>query len=470
LASIRAELDDLRASIQGSRDERIFPSNLVSASPIHSLSSGASDSFSPLQTPPVARVISPAHELDDDRFFIPPLPDIASRGDDETTLSSIPQTPIIHPVRLPEHSHRTVNFDEYHGHRIEKGFVHDQNLVESKLKEHNASPSEMPAWTKNETIGSEGVLSPLSCISSLRLYSEPSLPAKHPGDGLNTYPNLDVQTRVHVQDTDEEVAESTTDEEWHDDDVDPMTLSTSSISLLKTPEHLPRPNTAQLQMRLRDLLRDGVRSLLSEKVISKESQSHSGGVLGDELSRSAARGLALNKAEGALGAMITPATMPMSRAPVQQGSFTTSTDAVPTDLMHRSTPSGMSNLTLRHSRPPSGGPPPPPPGPVYRSRIPRLALNKGLEELAGSGSKTRFQGVTIDPSALAQHFLHEMEGCLIEAVARVFMQLLAGVHGGGGGGGGGFVNQAVDLLTEGAVDDEVGELIDLTDELEEEDF
>ena len=98
-----------------------------------------------------------------------------------------------------------------------------------------------------------------------------------------------------------------------------------------------------------------------------------------------------------------------------------------------------------------------------------FALNKGLDTLAGSGSTTttaRFQGVTIDPSALAQHFLHEMEGCLIEAVARAFMQLLAGVRGGR------FVNQAVDLLTEGAEDDDdnndVGELIDLTDELEEE--
>jgi len=476
LASFRAELDDLRASIQGSRNERI--SNLASVSPIPSLSSGASDSFSPLQTPSFARVISPAHELDDDRFFIPPLPDIASRGDDETsTLSSVPQTPIIHPVRLPEHSHRSVNFDEYHGHRIEKGFFHDQNLVESKSKEHNASPSGMPARTKNEAIGSEGVLSPLSCISSLRLYSEPpSLPAEHPGDGLNTYPNPDVQTRVHVQDTDKEIAGSDTDEEWNDDDVDPMTLSTSSISLLKTPEHLPRPNTAQLQTRLRELLRDGVRSLVCENIGSKQGQSHSGGVLGDELSRSAAGRLALNKGEGAPGAMIMPATMPTSCAPVQQGSFTTSIDAVPpTDLMHRSTTSGMSNLTLRHSRPPSGGPPaqsaPPPPGPMSRSRIPMFALNKGLDELAGSGSTTRFlQGVTIDPSALAQHFLHEMEGCLIEAVARVFMQLLAGVRGGGNGGGGVFVNQAVDLLTEGASDDEVGELIDLTDELEEDDL
>ncbi len=47
------------------------------------------------------------------------------------------------------------------------------------------------------------------------------------------------------------------------------------------------------------------------------------------------------------------------------------------------------------------------------------------------------------------------------------MQLLAGVRGGR------FVNQEVDLLTEGAEDDDdnndvrVGELIDLTDELEE---
>jgi hypothetical protein len=470
MASFRTELDDLRVSIQGLQNERSSPSNLASVSPIPSLSSGASDSFSPLQTPSFARVTSPAHELDDDRFFIPPLPDIVSRGDDETTPSSIPQTPVIHPVRLPELSHRSVDFD---GQRMEKGFFHDQNLVERKLKEHNASPSEMPSRTKIEARGSEGVLSPLSCIGSLRLYSEPPcLPAEHPGDGLNTYinkldySNPDIQTRVHVQDTDEEVAESDVDEEWNDDDVDPMALSTSSISLLKTPEHLPVPSAAQLQRRLRELLRDGVRSLVCENIVSKESQSHLGG--DDDFLRTT-----LNKAEGAPGAMSMPATMPRSCAPVQKGKFTTSTDAT---FSHRSTPSGMSNLTLRHSRPPSGGPPAPPapPGPVSRSRIPMYALNKALEELAGSGSTTttRFQGVTIDPSALAQHFLHEMEGCLIEAVARVFMQLLAGVRGGGGGGGGGggFVNQAIDFLTEEAADDdEVGELIDLTDEVEKDD-
>ncbi len=102
--------------------------------------------------------------------------------------------------------------------------------------------------------------------------------------------------------------------------------------------------------------------------------------------------------------MIMPAAMPTGCALVQQGNFTTSTDAissVPTHLMvseHRSTSSAMSNLTFR---PPSGGalpPPPPPPGLV--SRIP-FALNKGLDQLAGSGSTTttRFQGVTIDPGA-----------------------------------------------------------------------
>ena len=197
MASFRVELNDLRASIQGLQNERISTSNFASVSPIPSLSSGASDSLSPLQTPSHAWVTSLAHELDDDRFFIPPLPDIASRGDDETTLSSVPQTPIIHPVRLPEHSHRSVNFDS---HRMEKGFFHDQNLVERELKGHNVSPSEMLSRTKTEAIGSEGILSPLSCISSLRLYSEPSLHAERPGDGLNAYPNkMDYSNpQVHI--------------------------------------------------------------------------------------------------------------------------------------------------------------------------------------------------------------------------------------------------------------------------------
>ncbi len=72
-----------------------------------------------------------------------------------------------------------------------------------------------------------------------------------------------------------------------------MSLFTSSISLLKTPEHLPGPGAAYLQMRLRELLRDGVGSLVYENIASNESQSYSGGV---DLSRTAARGLALNKA------------------------------------------------------------------------------------------------------------------------------------------------------------------------------
>ncbi|KAF9527255.1 hypothetical protein CPB83DRAFT_856638 [Crepidotus variabilis] len=251
---------------------------------------------------------------------------------------------------------------------------------------------------------------------------------------------------------------------------------TSSLTLLKTPKHHPRLDASYLQTRLHELLEDNLGLGLGHHNLSSSlgfglarsqtglripnfdidlqqnfgrTQSTTGNLGGGRsLGQNPSRRHAGLNDEPTLGVDVTltprhgpskkkskPNLKSKAKYNPRQLKSATSTpmpqiEGLPT-TSSISTPA-VTSLSITRPRPNRSRSD----SETFRSRIPRFALPKsqasdsdsdgGEHQALGSTLNGALSsGLMLDPNALAERFMEELQGCLVEVIARVFVQMLA---------------------------------------------